>query len=317
MCRITVVMPTYNCMNYLPKAIDSVLKQEYENIELIVINDNSNDGTAEYLERLVMRDSRIIAITTEGVGVSSARNLGIKKASGEYITFLDSDDSWHDGKLKTQLGVHKLNPELGMSFTNYDHLTESNQKLVDCFGYWNQFQDCDEQAKILDDPLNVIFSNNLIGTSTVMMKKSVFKKVGLFDTKLKYAEDWQLWLKVCECFDVAVIPTVYANYLIRKGSITQLDDNKLSNLESIKNIISYYKSYESLITSKSISRAEARLNEEYADYYRAEGNKIKALLFSFRSFALEPKHRRIISFLAKVKKEWKPRKVKLFASKNI
>lgn len=310
MCRITVVIPTYNCLNYLPKAIESVLKQDYENIELIVVNDNSDDGTAEYLERLVSRDTRIIVITTKGVGVSSARNLGIKKASGEYIAFLDSDDSWHDGKLQAQLSMHQLNPELGMSFTNYDHLTESNQKLVDCFSYWNQFQDCDEQAKILDDPLNIIFSNNLIGTSTVMIKNSVFKKTGLFDTELKYAEDWQLWLKVCECFDVAVIPEVYVSYLIRGGSITQADENKLNNLESIENIISRCKERNSLITSKSISKAEARLSEEYADYYRAKGNKVKMLIFGFRSLFLEPQHRRVISFLGKVKKKWKPRKRK-------
>ncbi len=302
MCRITVVIPTYNCLNYLPKAIESVLKQDHENIELIVVNDNSDDGTAEYLERLVMRDTRVIVITTEGVGVSSARNLGINKSSGEYIAFLDSDDSWHDGKLQAQISMHQLNPELGMSFTNYEHLTESNQKLADCFSYWSQFQGCDEQAKILDDPLNIIFSNNLIGTSTVMMKKSVFEKTGLFDTELKYAEDWQLWLKVCECFDVAVIPEVYVSYLIRDGSITQTDENKLNNLESIENIIARYKERNLLITSKSISKAEARLSEGYADYYRAKGNKAKTLFFGFRSFFLEFKHRRVISFLGKVKK---------------
>ncbi|EAS42546.1 glycosyltransferase family 2 protein [Photobacterium profundum] len=310
MCRITVVMPTYNCFNYLPKAIESVLKQNHENIELIVINDNSDDGTAEYLERLAMRDTRVTVITTEGVGVSSARNLGIKKASGEYITFLDSDDCWHEGKLQTQLSVHELNPGLGMSFTNYDHLTESNQKLVDCFSYWNKFQDCDDQAKILDDPLNIIFSNNLVGTSTVMITRSALKKVGLFDAELEYAEDWQLWLKVCEYFDVAVIPEVYASYLIREDSITQLDDNKLSNLESIKNIISFYKSRESLITSKSFAQANARLYEGYADYYRAKSNTSKALLSGVKSLFFEPQHRRVISFLGKVKKKWKPRKRK-------
>lgn len=313
MCRITVVIPTYNCLNYLPKAIESVLKQDHENIELIVVNDNSDDGTAEYLERLVSRDTRIIVITTKGVGVSSARNLGIKKASGEYIAFLDSDDSWHEGKLQAQISVHQLNPELGMSFTNYAHLTESNQKIVDCFTYWKKFEDCNQQAKILDNPLNVIFSNNLIGTSTVMIKKSAFQKVGLFDVELEYAEDWLLWLKVCECFDVAVIPEVYASYLIRKGSRTQVDENRLSNLESIENIILYYKKNDSLITEKSFSQASARLHEEYADYYRGKNKIGRAVLYGLRSLYFEPKHRRIINFIAKVKKELKLKQRKCYA----
>jgi glycosyltransferase involved in cell wall biosynthesis len=302
MCRISVVIPTYNCLNYLPKAIQSVLTQDYQDIEIIVVNDNSDDGTAEYLEQLVVCDSRVIVITTEGVGVSSSRNLAINKASGKYITFLDSDDSWHGGKLQAQLSVHELNPELGMSFTNYVHITESNKNLIDCFSYWNQFQDYNGQAKILDDPLNIIFSNNLIGTSTVMIKKLVLQKVGLFDAELEYAEDWQLWLKVCECFDVAVIPEIYVSYLIRGDSITQTDENKLKNLESIKNIISFYKKHNSLITKKSFYQARSQLDEEYADYYRSKGNKVKALFFGLCSFFLKPKHHRVIRFLTKAKK---------------
>lgn len=97
MAKVSVVIPTYNCLDYLPKAIGSVLKQTHQDVELIVIDDNSNDGTSTYLASI--DDDRIITLSTLGVGAPQARNLGIEQASGEYIAFLDADDFWFPEKL--------------------------------------------------------------------------------------------------------------------------------------------------------------------------------------------------------------------------
>ena len=80
MAKVSTIIPTYNCLNYLPKAIGSVLQQTHQDIEIIIIDDNSNDGTSTYLDSI--DDDRIITLTTSGVGAPQARNLGIEKATG-------------------------------------------------------------------------------------------------------------------------------------------------------------------------------------------------------------------------------------------
>eukprot|EP00487_Bulimina_marginata_P003634 TRINITY_DN18750_c0_g1_i1.p1 TRINITY_DN18750_c0_g1~~TRINITY_DN18750_c0_g1_i1.p1 ORF type:complete len:114 (-),score=5.84 TRINITY_DN18750_c0_g1_i1:13-354(-) len=85
MAKVSIIIPTYNCLDYLPKAIGSVLKQTHQDVELIIIDDNSNDGTSTYLASI--DDERIITLSTLGVGAPQARNLGIEKATGEYTAF--------------------------------------------------------------------------------------------------------------------------------------------------------------------------------------------------------------------------------------
>ncbi|MEZ9417941.1 glycosyltransferase family 2 protein, partial [Vibrio sp. 10N.286.49.E1] len=92
MAKVSIVIPTYNCLDYFPKAIGSVLKQTHQDVELIIVDDNSNDGTSTYLASI--HDERIVKLATLGVGAPQARNLGIEKATGEFIAFLDADDFW-------------------------------------------------------------------------------------------------------------------------------------------------------------------------------------------------------------------------------
>ncbi|MFA0521746.1 glycosyltransferase family 2 protein, partial [Vibrio sp. 10N.222.55.E8] len=109
MATVSVIIPTYNCLDYLPKAIGSVIKQTHQDIEIIIIDDNSNDGTSTYLASI--DDERIIKLSTLGVGAPQARNLGIEKASGEYIAFLDADDFWYPDKIERQLEFHQRYPD--------------------------------------------------------------------------------------------------------------------------------------------------------------------------------------------------------------
>ncbi len=90
MAKISIIIPTYNCVEYLPKAVESVFSQTHQDIEVIVVDDNSTDNTSSYLNSI--SDSRMQIITTSGLGASGARNLGINRASGDYIAFLDADD---------------------------------------------------------------------------------------------------------------------------------------------------------------------------------------------------------------------------------
>lgn len=302
MTKVSVIIPTYNCIEYLPRALGSVLTQTHDDFEVIVIDDNSTDQTQEYLSRQL--DSRITVLKTTGVGASEARNLGIRQSSSDFIAFLDADDIWLAKKLETQLNFHKQYPNIAMSFTNYEHLNEQYQPIIDCFSYWSQLQDKDDEYIFLDNPLEFIIENNIIGTSTVMVKRSVLQQPNMFNPQITYAEDWELWLRISEQYDIGVVNAIQTNYLMRKGSTTQKHTRHLNNLKSIESIISKYqiKKDNWTISSSSFNKAYARILEGYADHHREMNQYTKAIWFGLRSLRLVPSKRKLRSLLGDCKK---------------
>lgn len=90
--RVSVIIPVYNVEKFILKTVESVMNQDYKDVEIILVNDGSPDNSAQIIDELAKRDSRIICIHKENGGVSSARNAGLKIATGEYVTFIDGDD---------------------------------------------------------------------------------------------------------------------------------------------------------------------------------------------------------------------------------
>lgn len=302
MDKVSVIIPTYNCLSYLPKSIGSILEQDHDDFEIILVDDNSCDGTGEFLQKWRQAEPRIRVITTSGVGASQARNLGIEQANGKYIAFLDADDFWCKNKLSTQVQLHKQHPELALSFTNYNHLTEDYDVIVDCFRYWAQFQGRDDDYIVLDKPLDFILANNIIGTSTVMIRASFLDKSHLFDPTLTYCEDWELWLRLCESHPIAAINSIQTGYLMRPGSITKTDSKRLEHLACIDSILEKYQQHESSISSKSLRIAKSRLLEGYADYHRGLNEYLYAIRFGLASMFTYPQMRKIRSILGDCKR---------------
>lgn len=306
MAKVSIVIPTYNCLDYLPKAIGSVLQQTHQDIELIIIDDNSNDGTSIYLASI--QDHRIVKLSTLGVGAPQARNLGIEKATGEFIAFLDADDFWFPEKIERQLEFHQRYPDMAMSFTNYEHLTEDYEVIVDCFSYWSQFQNRDEQFINIDNPLEFIIENNVIGTSTVMVKADVFSQTDSFNADIKYGEDWELWLRMSENYQIGVLNSVEVGYLMRATSVTQTEDLKLRNLASIETILQRYQNNSQRwnLPQSSFKVAKARILEGYADYYRSLQQNRQAIVYSFRSLVMAPQKRTLRHLIGDCKSFLKP-----------
>lgn len=200
-CSVSVVIPTHNCLNYLPKAINSILEQNIDDLEILIIDDNSNDGTDEWLTQQNEHLPQLRSYRLNGVGSARARNFALKRVRGEFIAFLDADDYWHPGKLQKQLAFHRANPRVVMSFTNYHHTTPESQDLGDCFGFWPHFNRIairDASFHTLPAAAERIYSENVIGTSSVMVKTKVQRAIGGFDHTLKSAEDWDLWMRFCK-----------------------------------------------------------------------------------------------------------------------
>jgi len=188
--KISVVIPAYNRVSTLARAIDSVLAQSYKASEIIVVDDGSSDATSEvakmYPEVLLLRQNNM--------GVSTARNNGVMMASCEWIAFLDSDDTWHPKKLAFQVAFHKQNPSSLISYTDEIWIRDGKEFPV---------------PKKFLKPKKVFFEQALdycnIAPSSVLINKKYFDKLGGFDERMEVCEDYDLWLRILKEGEIDLI----------------------------------------------------------------------------------------------------------------
>ncbi len=197
MNKISVIIPTYNRVSVLPRAIDSVLAQTRAADEIIVVDDGSTDETQQLIKD---QYPQVKLISQSNQGVSAARNNGIKKAKGNWVCLLDSDDSWQTNKLEKQIDLITNNPDYLICHTN--EIWYRNGKILN-------------QAKKHEKRGGHIFQHCLplcaISPSSVMINKQVFDEVGLFDEDLPACEDYDMWLRICCKYPVLFIDKALTN----------------------------------------------------------------------------------------------------------
>lgn len=179
----SVIIPSYNRIEVLPRAIDSVLKQSYENFELIIVDDGSTDQTSEYLSQL--KDSRIKTVFQENKGVATARNKGSQIAQGKWLAFLDSDDEWLEHKLSSQYNY--INNHRNVPLVHGEELWVRNGKRVN---------PKKKHQKAGGDQFQRSLELCVISPSTAVINKDIFKEIGLFDPNFIVCEDYDLWLRL-------------------------------------------------------------------------------------------------------------------------
>lgn len=188
---VSVIIPTFNRSHFLKEAIDSVLKQDFKDFELIVVDDGSTDDTEKILRSYA---NSLIFLSQENKGVSAARNSGIRISSGTFISFLDSDDLWLPQKLSIQVEFFTQNPSALICQTNEIWLRKGirvNPRKVHKKYSGEIFEHC--------------LSICRVSPSAVMMKKNLFCEVGLFDEELPACEDYDLWLRVASHYPIYLI----------------------------------------------------------------------------------------------------------------
>ena len=187
--KISVVIPTLNRINTLQRALDSVINQTYKPAEIIVVDNGSSDGTLKFLRE---QYPKITILTENKIGVSSARNKGIKKSINQWIALLDSDDAWHPRKLEIQTSM--LDSALKeYNLIHTDEVWFRNNKHI------NQMKKHKKQGGYIFDRC---LSLCCISPSSVLFKKNILDKVGLFDESLPVCEDYDMWLKICSSEEV-------------------------------------------------------------------------------------------------------------------
>ncbi len=230
---ISVVVPAYNVEKTIQETIQSIQQQTFSDFELIVINDGSTDGTLDVINSI--QDPRLKVFSYENAGLPEARNRGIDRSSGGFITFIDADDLWTPDKLELQLAALQKHPEAGLVYS------------------WTSFMSSEGKEFSKDVP--VFFEGNvypqlLVGNfinsgSNAMLRREAIESVGKFDASLRSIEDWEYWLRVAAKWSFALVPKYQILYRQSSSSMA----SKVDVMEK----------YSSLVIERAFQAAPAEL----------------------------------------------------------
>ena len=232
---VSVIIPTYKRQpNMLKRAVLSVINQSYQNIEVIVVDDSPTDFEfrSEVEKMLNSLDKRIRYIKHDtNMGACAARNTGINASCGEFIAFLDDDDEWLHNKLEKQLKKIVLFKETGLIYCR-EYIVNENTGNI-------QISTRKCHAGYVFD--NLIISNFIGSTSFVLAKKECFKKVGLFNTQLESAQDYDMWLRISQKYIVDFVNEPLVNYYVHNEG--RISDNTKKKIQGLEMLIQLYSEY--------------------------------------------------------------------------
>ena len=214
---VSVVIPAYNAEPFIGHTLNSVLAQTYSALEVLVVDDGSQDGTAAVVRQYEMRDCRIRLLQQANAGVAAARNTGIQAATGELVAPLDADDLWYPHHVEEQVGCFLRSPaSVGLVYSwsvdidGQDSLTGGMRA-----------------AEIRGDVYKTLICHNFLGNASAsMLRRSCLDLVGGYDTSLRArqgqgCEDWDLYLRIAEQFQFGVAPTFSVGYRKGHGSMSK------------------------------------------------------------------------------------------------
>lgn len=222
---VSVILPTFNRAGTLNRAIDSVLNQTYTDLELLVINDGSNDQTELVLGSF--SDPRMHCIHLPGRrGAAAARNIGISQSSGGLIAFQDSDDEWRNDKLGLQVeAIEKTPAQTGVVYCNYQRVQASRRSAgIPRLRTFSRLLGL--PASQLDGDLQLALARgNFIPTQTALVKKICLQSVGGFDERLPRLQDWDLWLRISSRYNFSYLKQSLVTIFVSRGGISSQSED--------------------------------------------------------------------------------------------
>jgi glycosyltransferase involved in cell wall biosynthesis len=293
--RLSVIIPTRNCLEYLPFSIESALSLGIDGLEILVVDDGSTDGTGDWLSQFAAKNREIIAIEGHGFGPSAARNRAIARASAPLVAFLDADDSWLPGAVADRLAFHEANPDVLLSFADYRHVAMDGTDLGGCFAYWPRFAKragMSGEIALVDRPLSTLFAENVVGTSTVIARRTALEQLGGFNDTLKSAEDWEMWLRLSMYGKVAFHNAIEAEYLVRPNSVSRSRDRRI---EAMYAIYEQFADAAAAEDRRMLAPALARIAEAEGEVAHETGRYLKAASRDLAAWLLAPTRRRLVS----------------------
>ena len=216
---VSVIIPAYNAEAFIRQTLDSVLAQTYQNIEVLVVDDGSQDQTAAIVESYSQKDSRVTLLKQANAGVAAARNLAIQSARGDYIAPIDADDIWYSQKLEKQVQcMLQSDPTVGLVYTWSVHIDEADRIIGEYTPDWITYKPEGDIYPIL------VYFNFLDNASTPLIRRACFEAVGDYNCELKAqnaqgCEDWDLYLRIAECYQFRVVQEFLVGYRQSIGSM--------------------------------------------------------------------------------------------------
>ena len=263
MIRFSVIIPVYNAASSLEDTLECVAHQSFENFELLLINDGSQDDSKEIMEQFLGKSSlNARLLEQENCGLGASRNRGIEAAQGEWIAFLDADDLWHVDKLKELDHAIEQHPEVGVFYHkvyNFNHKRKWLRKA--------------SEVKSIEKLLT--HSNPLVPSAVVAKRKVLLEQLFSEDRKLHGAEDLHLWVRLLASgIKFQFVESAIGYYRAEGGMSSDLTDH----LYRVANALDALLESE-LITPKLKEQATYRKNYEAARFYQKKGNFKEASIY--------------------------------------
>lgn len=205
---VSVIIPAFNAEALLARTLESVLRQTYQNLEVLVVDDGSCDRTPEIVQQFAQQDRRLRLLRQANAGVAAARNLGIQHTNGEFVALIDADDIWYPENIEKQVNYALEGSTLvGVVYSWSVYIDETDAPL----GGFRAFA-------IAGDVFLTLLCHNFLGNASAsLIRRSCLEKVGLYDTELRAqnaqgCEDWDLYLRIAEQYQFRVVPEFLIGY---------------------------------------------------------------------------------------------------------
>lgn len=282
--QVSVVVPAYNAARYLPRTLASIVAQEGVDLEVLVVDDGSRDGTADIVRAFAGPALRYLPQQPSG-GPARPRNVGIGEAAGELVALCDADDVMLPGKLAAAVAVFAARPEVDLVHTDFAAIDADDKVLRP--RYLEQYQRFRQALQPTDLPdvgllagrvlYEQLLHANFVGTSSVVMRRRTALAVGGFDETLRNADDYDLWCRLAwSGATFAFIDAVHHQYRLHGGNLS-----KKTTMRKPAAIKVWEKQRALALDQKERRQVELRLRGlylGYADGLRQEGNRADAIV---------------------------------------
>ena len=276
MAVVSAITPTYNRARFLPGAVSGVLAQSFHDLELIIVDDGSEDDTRSTIDPF-LSDERVRYFYQENQGQSHARNFALRQARGDYIAFLDSDDLWCPDKLEKQLAAFEAHPGIDV--------VHGDESMIDEDGAVTSFKNMKRYSGHIT---RYLLADNSVSITTALVKRKCFDQMGGFDTSIGVADDYELWLRFSARYRFHYEPGIVASYRVMEDQISSDKRRRFAANELI--IKRFLEQYGEVLDPEDRRWGLARFYCRKARYLASVGERGKAvgsLLMAYRNAPMD------------------------------
>jgi glycosyltransferase involved in cell wall biosynthesis len=205
---VSIIIPNYNHARFVSDAINSVMKQDYQNVEIIVVDDGSTDNSRKVIGQF--GDQVKYIYHQKNAGLSVARNTGIHASNGVFIGVLDADDMYEPAFISTLVASLEANPDADGIYCGYRFVDQEN----------NPLPQIENRSVPSDELYTSLLDGNFFVPESIFLRRYVYDDVGLFDEALRACEDWDVWLRVTKKYRIIHVPEILTRHRILAGSMS-------------------------------------------------------------------------------------------------